>query len=221
MMLHQLEKGNNMSQLYTISPGFNPYHVDVNNKTYVIRTIMLYKKDQSIISTNNGWFGNNNNVSTLIIPTVILRRKPKIDGKTFIIVNKRNVFTRLNTYSEVDLYIPFEYFDFEITQTEENHGYYSYVYQHYISKKNNQIDFIDYTNRTLVEDESKKSYAKVLLATINAIESELDLLKEEYEHLDDKELLKKLHWETPLFNTMAAAECKQTIVKAKHYFKVQ
>lgn len=169
------------------TPGYNPFYAYVNGKRYFIDKIHFYKTDGTLYSNYCGWFDTNNRIDELIIPEVIKRNKVKFDGVTFIITRKDTSYrgtTDLSNRSEI--YIPFEYFDFEVETVTNNGGFHKSYYRKYISRKNNMVWFIDYneTRKQDVIDLVLQKRGEMLFTAINTLENTLTYLKKELKKID-------------------------------------
>lgn len=197
------------TELFIKYHGFNPYHVSVNGKTYEIKNIVFYKEDGTLIEVGQGWFGDNNRFPILIIPDVIHRRVQKFDGKTFIISQKRDWLDRNDPHPHAVIYIPLEYFVFEVTTREENHGYYTDVFPVYRSTLTPGLGFVHYKGRTRVENSIIKARAKSILGAINAVERELERLKREYSECDQYGRLSEEMKDTPIIDHGVASQMRE------------
>lgn len=69
-------------KLYRTSTWYNPFSIDVNNKSYELCDIAFFDKDGVICRTGHGWFtsgiSTNNNFDKLEIPGDV-KKKTKID----------------------------------------------------------------------------------------------------------------------------------------------
>lgn len=165
---------NNQTTLQRISWN-NAFQIYVNSKTYFLKKIYLYNSTGVIVTIDHGWFGNgNNNIDRLVLPEVIRRIKPKFDGETFIIGKK----------NEAEIYIPFEYFDFNIDEEIDYSGYYITISTKYTSKKDSRVSFVDYSTKRVIVDERRKEYAANLTLFVNGVKEALNILETELKELD-------------------------------------
>lgn len=91
-------------KLYQTCSCWNPYSIDVKNKSYELDSIVAFNEHGEIVRTTGGWFGNNNHVPEMEIPGDCVR-KVKVDYKcksAFIIKDSSNTAFK-NRYT---LYIP-------------------------------------------------------------------------------------------------------------------
>lgn len=69
-------------ELYKTAKWYNPFSIDVNNKSYELCDIILFDKDGIICRTNRGWFtsgiSTNNDFDRLEIPGNV-KKKIKVD----------------------------------------------------------------------------------------------------------------------------------------------
>lgn len=69
-------------KLYRTAKWYNPFSIDVNNKSYELCDIVFFDKDGVICHTNRGWFESgitsNNNFDILEIPGDV-KKKIKVD----------------------------------------------------------------------------------------------------------------------------------------------
>ena len=94
-------------KLYKQSNWYNPYFVDVNDKSYEISKIHFFDREKGIIcSTRSGWFGGgDNNLPKVDIDVdCIVKRKVDFSCKSAFVVNsgERN----WDNTSKYELYIP-------------------------------------------------------------------------------------------------------------------
>jgi len=95
-----------MTQLTTKS-FLNPYFIEVNNRTYTVRSITLYTPNGVLFKVNKGWFGNGNNThKTLDLKEeTSLRRKENLTrDEVFIIAHGEKDY--MTDRPACDLYIP-------------------------------------------------------------------------------------------------------------------
>lgn len=172
--------------LYKGATWYNPYFIDVGGKAYELKNIIFYKVDGTQLSNGKGWFGSNNYVDNFSIPRAVKRMKPKYDGATFIIPKKKEWIDRHDKYSHAVLYIPYDYFDFEVVEKEEkwSEGKRMLV-THHISRKFSEDQ--RGTPLTLREWEKAKVWeipeAKETKEEIAELEKKLKAAKEKLEGL--------------------------------------
>ena len=86
---------------------YRPYYVTANNKGYKVNTIKFYKDNEILVSNNNGWLENKNNmdITEIVLPVeeVKVRRKVKFDGEVFIISLGKEDY---GNETVADVYIP-------------------------------------------------------------------------------------------------------------------
>ena len=93
-------------KLYKTAKWYNPFSIDVNNKSYELCDIVFFDKDGIICRTDRGWFtsgiSTNNNFDRLEIPGNV-KKKTKVDfneKQAFVVRVERH---GLSTYA---LYVP-------------------------------------------------------------------------------------------------------------------
>lgn len=93
-------------ELYKTAKWYNPFSIDVNNKSYELCDIVFFDKDGVICRTNRGWFtsgiSTNNDFDRLEIPGDV-KKKIKVDfneKQAFVVRTERH---GMPTYA---LYIP-------------------------------------------------------------------------------------------------------------------
>ena len=126
--------------LEKISLGYNPFQIEVNGKWYELKGMVFYDKKGVVISEGRGWFGSNNDLNNFTVPETLRRLKPKFDGETFIIPKKKEWFERRDPNPHAILYIPIDYFDFDITEATKNWG------------DGQKIKMRYYTSRVFIQD---------------------------------------------------------------------
>jgi hypothetical protein len=93
-------------KLYKNTKWYNPFYVDVNNKSYELNKIYFFNKDGIICSTRSGWFGSgDNNFNSLEIPCSCSLKK-KVDFNyefAFIVFSGEKSWDGVSKY---ELYIP-------------------------------------------------------------------------------------------------------------------
>lgn len=121
--------------LRKIATGYNPFQIEVNDKWYELKDIVFYDSEGIVIQQGRGWFGSNNDLNNFPVPETIRRLKPKFDGETFILPKKKEWFERRDPNPYAILYIPIDYFNFDIKEVEESWGSGQKVkIKYYISK---------------------------------------------------------------------------------------
>ena len=69
-------------ELYKTAKWYNPFSIDVNNKSYELGDIIFFDKDGEICCTDRGWFtsgiSTNNDFDRLEIPGNV-KKKTKVD----------------------------------------------------------------------------------------------------------------------------------------------
>ncbi|MCK4665987.1 hypothetical protein KAU33_04515 [Candidatus Dependentiae bacterium] len=108
--------------LMKIESGYNPFQIEVGNKWYELKGIAFYDSKGVVIQQERGWFGSNNDLNNFPVPETIRRLKLKFDGETFILPKKKDWYERRDPNPHAILYIPIDYFDFEIKEVIENWG---------------------------------------------------------------------------------------------------
>ena len=93
-------------ELYKTAKWYNPFSIDVNNKSYELGDIIFFDKDGEICRTDRGWFtsgiSTNNDFDRLEIPGNV-KKKTKVDfneKQAFVVRTERY---NMPTYA---LYIP-------------------------------------------------------------------------------------------------------------------
>lgn len=92
-------------KLYKTAKWYNPFTIDVNDKSYELGDIIFFDKDGEICHTDRGWFANssiNNPFNSLEIPGDV-KKKTKVD------FNEKQAFVvRAERYgmSTYTLYVP-------------------------------------------------------------------------------------------------------------------
>ena len=93
-------------KLYRTAKWYNPFSIDVNNKSYELGDIVFFDKSGEICRTGHGWFtsgiSTNNNFDKLEIPGDV-KKKTKIDfneKQAFV------VYIEQHSSSSYSLYIP-------------------------------------------------------------------------------------------------------------------
>jgi hypothetical protein len=82
------------------------------------------------------------------------------------------------------LYIPFEFFDFEVEEMIEDRGFYNLHYNVYISRKHSKVVVEDRANQWETENIDVKAKALALLKSMVEAKREFLRLEEEYKKLD-------------------------------------
>lgn len=166
---------------------YNPSFVTINGKEIEIKEIILYKQNGELIKNGRGWFGSNNTtyeMGGIEIPDVTKRLKPKFDGETFYIPKKSEYSFDKNLQGT--LYIPFEYFNFEMVMKDHSYGSGKTVsVPTYVSKshkmdlKGTPVMVEDYSNSTSrISEEARK-----LTDEIRQLEFDLEKKKKELSQL--------------------------------------
>ena len=166
--------------LYKITTGYNPFQIEVNEKWYELKGIAFYDSKGVVIQTH-GWFGSNNWLEEFPIPETIRRLKPKFDGETFIMPKKKEWHERSDPNPHAVLYIPIDYFNFEIKEREVDWGTGQKMKQRaYVSKAFAQD--VDQTPVTLTEWIGEPYYTakgKKIVDEIAKMEAELETKRKE------------------------------------------
>ena len=96
-----------MTTLYRNATWYRPYYCEVNNKTYRIDNLIIYKDGKILVQTGS-WFedkhGRDIEMIKLPVDKIVLRRKEKFNGEVFAITHKETY----GTETQVDVYIPFD-----------------------------------------------------------------------------------------------------------------
>lgn len=89
--------------LYRRSGWFNPFFIDVNNKSYELKNIHFFNPNGIICSTSRGWFGNGDNTTQGLSFDIICNLKRKVDftSKSAFIISRGNDYGL-----SAELYIP-------------------------------------------------------------------------------------------------------------------
>ena len=114
-------RNKDIQYLEKIANGYNPFQIEVNGKWYELKGISLYDQKGVVIKTS-GWFGSNNNLEVFPIPEAVRRLKPKYDGETFIMPKKKEYYESKRENPHATLFIPIDYFDFEIREENQRWG---------------------------------------------------------------------------------------------------
>ena len=90
--------------LYRKSGWFNPFFINVNNKSYELKNIHFFNSNGIICSTSRGWFGNGDNTVQGLSFDLICNLKRKVDftSKSAFIISSGNEYGCLSA----ELYIP-------------------------------------------------------------------------------------------------------------------
>lgn len=73
-------------KLYRAQKWYNPFYIDVNNKSCKLDKISVFEDGKVLASTNSGWFGSNNFVDELEIACdCVLKRVTDLSLKTAFI----------------------------------------------------------------------------------------------------------------------------------------
>jgi hypothetical protein len=172
-------------ELYKAASWFNPFFVNVGFKHYEIKEIYLYRPDGTFIRNCTGWFGDNNQLDSLKIPAVILRRTPKFDGKTFVISKGREEFGT-NKQLLCHLYIPIEWFDLIKTERTRKEGFITIHTPVYTSSWEPKVWIEDYKRQYTTEDASTKARVMILVAEKMQILGRLEEIDGELGKLDPR-----------------------------------
>jgi len=168
--------------------AYNPYFISVGGKEYEIKNITLYKVVSEeidgkkvikpvTISIGRGWFGSNNTVPNLKIPKTVRRLKPKYDGQTFITPRQKEYYQRSDRTPYAELHIPYEFFDFTISERVMDWGEGKrQKLITYSSKKDPKIWF-DIHGESFLDPQAKPKADK-LKAEMEQLEAELKAKKE-------------------------------------------
>lgn len=114
---------NKDTQLLTrIESYYNPFQIEVNNKWYELKGFAFYDSKGVVIKQERGWFDSNNYLNNFPVPETIRRLKPKFDGETFIMPKKKEWHERNDPIPYAILYIPIDYFNFEVKEVIEDWG---------------------------------------------------------------------------------------------------
>jgi len=173
-----------IQSLEKIARGYNPFQIEVNGKWYELKEIALYDKKGVVIKTS-GWFGSNNNLETFPVPETLRRLKPKFDGETFIMPKKKEYYETNKSNPHAILFIPIDYFDFEIREEDQRWGSGQHLkVRVYESKRLNQDTA---GNPVRLEEWIGEPYytskGMKLLAEIDRLEDQIAAKKEELDKL--------------------------------------
>lgn len=172
-------------ELYKAARWYNPFRVEVNDKAYQLKDIIIYdKKTGEEFRVGRGWFdtrsedidfwSGNNELQKLDIPPVSLRRKVKKDGETFIISKGKEMETWQKAEpTHAELYMPFDTFDFEVTDKQRTTGFRTTITKLYTDEKR-RIRFEDFSQSRVEINKDKQRRAKTLWKRQQKIEKELE-----------------------------------------------
>ena len=133
-------RNKDVQYLRKIANGYNPLQVEMKNKWYELKRIAFYDSNGIVIETV-GWFGSNNNLDSFPIPETIRRLKPKFDGETFIMPKKKEWHERSDPNPYAILYIPIDYFNFDIKEVVEDYGSGQKIKKRYYVSKSFDQDY--------------------------------------------------------------------------------
>jgi hypothetical protein len=174
---------NETSTLRKSSASINPFTISIDDNTYYMKDIILYKSDGVCYHTNRGWFGSgNNDIPSLAIPSVVKRRQARFDGKTFFIVNSGKSIT----FGKRDgtLYMPFEFFQFERTIERETISYRIIRTPVYVSRLDPRITLVARVEATREEDEDLKEEYQALTERALQLADELRKVEDRIVEID-------------------------------------
>jgi len=178
-------KANLIKQTY-----LNPFLVeDKNGNIYNIENIRVYSEKGIILETDRGWFGDNNDLGSVYIGEISLRRKRDLNGtENFLFKEEKKSYRLEHNYT---LYIYYKNIDckfigytldglFLRSNFEILNGY---KFDDVLGFRNNNIDRIRYSND--LSDAMKKFDTYNFDTHYEEIEKAMAYLTEQHKLLED------------------------------------
>lgn len=106
-----------MTTTLTREAGFNPFIYEGRH----LNSISFYNEEKILFTENKGWFGSNNNLDSLIIPTVKVKRKADLKHKGAFVLPINDYYGK-----RYDLFIQVDNKDIKIIKQERKQTDYTY-----------------------------------------------------------------------------------------------
>lgn len=131
---------------------WNPFiAVDKNGNAYRLENIKVYSEHGVILETDRGWFGDNNDLGSVYIGEISLRRKINLEGtENFIIKEDKKSYRLENDYT---LYVYYKNIDCKFTGYSVDGLFFrsnfeimnGYKFDDVLGFRNNKVDRIRYS----------------------------------------------------------------------------